>query len=322
MTDSGNLWELNKSIEVDSQKLRFNIDTFRSIGGFNAKLASWDPKEHSSRYYKSLLYELSKDVDKKIRKSKYFDGDKNLKGRGLNFFLNKIQNRNLGSPTCIQFIDNLVDIDYVLSCDELNFIFPEIQKSKVILEIGAGFGRLPHSILQNFDEVEKYYIVDLDWMLELSSEFLKHVLSEEDFYKIQFVESSNYRNLLFDALNANNHEIDLSINIDSFQEMPTKVALDYLDFIGNNSEKFYSKNAICKYHPSVVDLQLKDDSQYKSALEMGICKESIDIYNSEELKTQQSKYLQQYCPKDFKLKKDEQCFGQFLYYQSALFEKI
>ena len=53
---------------------------------------------------------------------------------------------------------------------------------------------------------------------------------------------------------------------------------------------------------------------------MGLCKNVIDIYNSQAIAKQRKVYLKAYCPKNFKLSKDEKCFGQFLYYHSALYE--
>ena len=90
--------------------------------------------------------------------------------------------------------------------------------------------------------------------------------------------------------------------------------------INKNSQYFYSKNAICKYHPSSVDIKLKDKTHYEAALRMGLCKNVIDIYNSQEIAKQRKKYLKTYCPNNFKLLKDEKCFGQFLFFHSALYE--
>ena len=107
-----------------------------------------------------------------------------------------------------------IDMDYLLSVEEMFFLEDVLIDSKNILEIGAGFGRLVHSIIQNYPNINKYYVVDLDWMLELSSKFLKKVLSSEDFKKVEFVTNTDYMNL---------EDIDLVINIDSFQEIEEKV---------------------------------------------------------------------------------------------------
>ena len=54
---------------------------------------------------------------------------------------------------------------------------------------------------------------------------------------------------------------------------------------------------------------------------MGLCKEVIDIYNTNEIEIKKENYFKSYCPKNFKLKKSEQCFGQYLYYFSSLYKK-
>ncbi|MEC8218018.1 MAG: putative sugar O-methyltransferase [Pseudomonadota bacterium] len=321
MSKKENLWELIKTKEVDSTNLNLDIATFRSIGGFNSKLASWDPLEKSSRYYKSLLFEYANYLDSRIIKSEYFKEKSPKKGDGISFFLKNIINRNLGSPTIINFEGCIVDIDYLLSCDEMDFIYTQLKNSNVVLEIGAGFGRLPHSIIQTFSNIDKYIIIDLDWMLKLSSIFLKKVLKKDQFKKIIFIDAANYKNDLKDIINVHDEKIDLTINIDSFQEMPTFVAEDYINYISNHSKSFFSKNAICKYEPDNINVKLKDDSQYEAALDMGLCKEVIDIFNSNHLNDQQTKYIEKYCPSGFINQKKEQCFGQFLYYCSAFYVK-
>ena len=77
--------------------------------------------------------------------------------------------------------------------------------------------------------------------------------------------------------------MDLLINFDSIQEMPTNTAMDYIERIFETSEYFYSKNAIYKYHWSVINLKINNEDQYQTALKMGICKDVFNIYDTEEL---------------------------------------
>ena len=44
----------------------------------------------------------------------------------------------------------------------------------------------------------------------------------------------------------------MAINIDSFQEMPTDVAKDYLKFIGDTCEYFYSKMQFASINPAML----------------------------------------------------------------------
>ena len=152
--------------------------------------------------------------------------------------------------------------------------------------------------------------------------FSKKALPEKNYKKIRFISTEEYSQKdFYTKFSKENNNIDLSINIDSFQEMQTEVAKDYINFIKNISKNFYSKNAICKYDPDIVNIKLNDKSQYLAALEMGLCKEVINIYDTNELNKQKINYFNKYCPSGFTLKKEEQCYGPYLYYYSALFNK-
>ena len=313
-----NLWE--NIFSDDFHQKNKSIKSFRQIGGFNNRLTSWDVIDTSSRYFKSLLYAFAENLDNRILQSVIFHQKDNRLGGGIKYYLKKIKNRSLGRPITINYYNNIVDLDYLLSVEEIFFLKSELTKSKNILEIGPGYGRLAHSILQNFKNIENYYIIDVDWMSELTRAYLKRVLSSSDFSKIEFISFDNYQKFKKRAEVSNQNLIDISINTNSFEEIEENIVRDYLLFISNNSQYFYSKNAIGKYHPSSVDIKLKDKAHYEAALRMGLCKNVIDIYNSQAIAKQRKVYLKAYCPKNFKLSKDEKCFGQFLYYHSALYE--
>ena len=307
-----NLWE---EIKLEYKNIGL-LDDFRSINGFNKRLGTWSPITNDSRYYKSLLFEFCNYLDLKISNTIINSKETNYspiqKGDGLRYYFGKIKNTNFGNPTTIKYYGIEVDMDYLLSVEEIFFLKDVLADSKSILEIGAGFGRLTHSIIKCFPNINKYYIVDLDWMLKLSSKYLKKVLSKKDFKKVEFIKSEDYMSL---------NKIDLTINIDSFQEIDESVIMKYLGFISNNSQFFYSKNAICKYDPSIINLSVKNKKQYNSALKMGLCKNSINIFDTSELEIAKINYLRMYCPTEFEILKHQDCFGQYLYYQSVLYGK-
>jgi len=292
-----NLWDLIKD-EFQSKLL---IDDFRKINGFNERLGSWGPIINNSRYFKSLLIEFSNTLNDRCHKEL---------GKGLVKLLSKIKKRNTGNPVYITYEDAQVDIDYLLSVEEILFLNEELLKSKSILEIGPGFGRLCHTVLQIFSNVEHYYLIDLDFMLPLQKEYLKAVLTEDEFNKVKFITPGEIWKI---------KNIDISINIDSFQEIEPNVVLGYLDFISSNSKYFYSKNAICKYSPNQVDIFKYNKEQYSAALKMGLCRDVIDIYNTNELEMQKTKYVNTYCPRNMNPIKTQNCFGQYNYYYSALY---
>ena len=295
--ENKDLWEL---IEEEYSE-GFSIENFRKLGGFNERLGSWGPITNNSRYFKSLQLEFANFLDKRFKE------ELNI---GLNEFLSKIKHKDTGEPTNIFFKGSLVNIDYLLSAEEILFLFRQLNEVQSILEIGPGFGRLAHSILQYFPNIKKYYVVDLDFMLSLQKDYLGKVLSREEFNKIEFLTPQEMHNI---------PNIDLTINIDSFQEIKPTVVRDYLDFISQKSNFFFSKNAVCKYHPSSVDISEFNEEQYSTALQMGLCREVVDIYNDESLKIAKENYVKSYCPEEMKMLKSQDCYGQYHYYYSVLY---
>jgi len=290
--------ELNREREYSQN---FSVLDFRKIGGFNERLGSWSPIINNSRYFKSLLFEFTNILEKR------FNEELNC---GLNDFLSRIKNKHFGQPTTVTYKDTLVDIDYLLSAEEILFLHKQLNEAQNILEVGPGFGRLPHSILQTFDNVKKYFIVDLDFMIELQKEYLVKVLTREELSKIEFLTPKEISKI---------SNIELTINIDSFQEIEPNIVNDYLDFISQNSKFFYSKNAVCKYSPNSLDIIEYNEEQYLAALEMGLCREVIDIFDVDALKIAKEKYINAYCPKNMKMIKSQDCFGQYNYYYSVLY---
>ena len=151
---------------------------------------------------------------------------------GLNNFLSKIQNKDIGNPTNITYKGSLLNIDYLLSAEEILFLFKELREVKSILEIGPGFGRLFYSILQYFENIDNYYIVDLKFMLSFQKKYLSKVLTKKSMKRLFSCHLKRSQKI---------SDIDLTINIDSFQEIKPEVVKDYMDFISLNSKYFYSK---------------------------------------------------------------------------------
>ena len=120
MTSKDSLWDLVKSDEYNSEDDTFNINDFRLVGGFNSRLATWDPMEKSSRFFKSLLFAFASHLDNKIIKE--LNIDKKLQGSGIHHFLKNISKTNLGQPLSIKYYQDNVDIDYLLSLEEILFL--------------------------------------------------------------------------------------------------------------------------------------------------------------------------------------------------------
>ena len=304
------LWELN----LKKNFKNFSLENFREIGGPNNKLGSWDAIDPSTRYYKSLLFAFAEHLDSSIRSHSAIISDElsDTEGAGISFYLKDIHKMNLGNPITIEYFGIKLSIDYLLSVEEMFFLHDAINDSRSILEIGAGFGRLAHAVLENYEHISQYTICDLPEMLDVSRAYLSNVLSDEHFSKVSFYSNDEFHSL---------KPSELCINIDSFQEMPASVVLNYLEGISSFAKYLYSKNAVCKYNPSVIGLKVTDKGEYDSALEQGLCTEAFDIYNSDDLLKARVIYLKEYCPKNFLLIKDQKSFGQYLFYHSALFQR-
>jgi len=154
------LWE-----SVEKNFLKVNLHQFREIGQVNERLGTWGPLSDSSRYYKALMYEFCH----------YLEYNQTTKphNNAPNFIeiFNKIKNTSLGNPVDINYKGHKVNLDYLLSVEELIFLYSYLPNVQSIVEIGAGFGRTVHGILSNFD-IEKYFIIDLQPVLDLSKKYL------------------------------------------------------------------------------------------------------------------------------------------------------
>lgn len=294
------MWDLNlKSNLFDN----FKLENFREPQRCNDLLGVWSINENSSRYYKALMYEFAFYIENLLKKEK--------KNSLINI-LEEINNQNLGNPTTIEYLGISISLDYLLAIEEICFCDEVLKKSEIVCEIGAGFGRTCHSILSIY-KIKKYIIIDIPEILNLSKTFLKNALNKENFEKITFLDAKDFKSIKI---------CDLVINIDSLQEIPNDKALDYLKWISEHAKYFFSKNAMGKYNPTDVDIEIKKTNEYKAALQMGIMQNKYKLYNSDERIMAVKEYLKVFCPRNFRLNKSQRGFGQYLQYQLAIFNKI
>ncbi len=249
-------------------------------------------------------------IDKRILK-----GNKhlNIKQReGIGLYLDKIENQLLGNPVTVRYFDRDISFEYLQSVEELFFLESKLEKISSILEIGTGFGRTCHALLSNFCNIKNYVICDLPKMLSLSKNYLTNVLPFNEFNKIDFISHEEFHEQV---------STDLVINIDSFQEMDEITIKNYIEIISNISRFFYTKNTTCKYDPISINLKNPPNfKQYQYAMKMGLCRNVVDIFDTEKLFDSSKKYVKVYCPKNFRLVKEEPSLV-YKQYHSALFSK-
>jgi putative sugar O-methyltransferase len=263
------MWEAN----IDSIFSKIDDDffkNFRELGNANGKMTAWNANEPTTRWFKFLLFNRVKEKNDDFL-SKY----------------KMIGDTSLGNPIFVTYKKVDINLDYLLGIEEFDFIDKNLnfKDIKTIVEIGAGFGRTAHVLLKIIDSINKYVIIDLPELLIISKRYLRSVLSEDLFSKIYFFSNLDE--------NIKNIKSDLVININSFQEMTTDVIDYYMSNVIKYSNYFFSRNAICKYTPSMVNI---DDSNLLDVLELGYCKETIDIFDDIALDKQINKYIQSYKP--------------------------
>ena len=189
--------------------------------------------------------------------------------------LDKITNRNIGKPYCVNIEGRDIDFDYLQAAYEINTLYNTIPKYQLgsLLEIGAGYGRTCHSILCNYPNVEEYIILDLDTMMKYSKKYLKSVLSKKNYNKIKFIDIKKFH-LLKDKM------FDLIIQIDGFNEMEGEIVCHYLNYINSHSEYFYTKNPVGKYLDKTLDNHVLGTEMIQNALQSGLLTNILDIDNN------------------------------------------
>jgi len=285
------LWEKNNNRFDNNVKIDW--DEFKH-SDFFYKIALWNPSVNGVRYLKMLLYNLGM----------------GLSESHLNF-LNKIHNRNIGNPYSVTVNGCEFDFDYLNSVYEIFTIKDYLDLSeKKILEIGAGYGRTCHSIVSNFD-VDEYFIVDLDTMLQISKQYLHKVLPSNQYKKINFVSVDS-----FDFSSS----FDLAIQIDGFNEMDSSVVLGYLDFVSKHCEFFYTKNPVGKYKDRELDDHWSGKEDVDLAMNVGILVDVLgDIHDSVLIEKYSKKFIDSFTPSEAWRCIHSNWANPFAYYWEALY---
>jgi len=270
MNKPSNLWENITSSLFSNIDDEF-VNSFRVPGSANARLAAWDPYDKSMRYYKFLLYNTAHSKD-----SNFFEAYK------------KIKNVNIGRPVSVNIGECDINIDHLFAVEEVLFIRGSLKNEiKSVIEIGAGFGRTCQALLCIEPSIERYTIIDLPEVLNLSNLYLKKAIPEL-VDKVEFIDCrTNY----FKERTA-----DLAINIDSFQEMMPATIDGYMKAIISNCDAFYCKNPTGKYSPDTVGLQSVSQEQLTDVYALGYCREILDLFNEKALYKAAQNYLAAYLP--------------------------
>lgn len=241
----------------------------------NQKIALWDPAANGVRYLKTLIYNLATGL-----------------GPADWARLRKTLNREVGNPIAVRQGGESICLDYLQAILEVGFIENTVDlRGADVLEIGAGYGRTCHTLLSNHD-ISTYCIADLKTTMQLSRKYLRAVLDDAQFEKIDFVSVDE----VDDALSS--RRFDLCINIDSFAEMAPDTARGYLALIDRQCTACYVKNPVGKYLDRSLDGHFEGDEVLGQALETGLLRQVLDIHDSRAVKAAVPDFISIYRPGD------------------------
>lgn len=278
------------------------LSNFREPGNANNRLAAWDPFDRSMRYFKFLFFHQ-------------------IQAKDESFFANyeKIGPTNLGNPVTLNAPSGTrLNLDHFFSIEEYTFLNANLDfgKNGHVVEIGAGFGRTAQALIKLVANIRKYTIVDIPEVLSLSQSYLRKVLDEDEFAKLEFVNAFELK-----QGDGPSDAVDMVINIDSFQEMPAETVRFYFDRFIKNARYFYSKNAVGKYRPESVGLYGVNEEQLLDVFSLGLSTDVIDIFDEAALEKARGKHVEQYRPAPSFEVVAQEPLGIFPYYLSVLYAK-
>jgi len=267
---------------------KFNLNDFRNTKKHNI-FGIWSPYQRGLTYQNFLInYYVNQN------KLPFIKFKKNL------------NNLNIGNPPHIFFNEKYyISYDDCLSFEEIFFLKKHLKikkKNIKIIEIGPGYGRTVESVLKNFN-VNQYFCVDYKNILTLTKQYLKKVLKKKLFNKIIFCEFEKFnfeKNFFTNSYNVG--KFDLLINSDSFHEIEPNVIKKYLNFFNPICDNFFIKNAIAKYKPQDLINHSSKKNVPKYNKKLGLCFETINIFDIEKIKIQSQRYLKRYSPFKYKNK--------------------
>jgi hypothetical protein len=131
-----------------------SLRDFRSPGGANRRLAHWDVREPTLRWFKSYLHLAAATTPEAERE-----------------LLRSLDDHGLGAPISVTAATVVgtrevftTDLDYLYAAEELSFISRSLSRFepiRTVCELGAGFGRTAHLFLAARPSLSRYTIVDL-----------------------------------------------------------------------------------------------------------------------------------------------------------------
>lgn len=286
------MWQkLNDELFADVDMATFR----RSV---NNRLSGLDVDVHGFRIFRTLLFTLAQECLDPAHLA----------------VLDAIPQRQLGAPITVRAHGRDLCWDYIQSAWEVVFLADTLRDARSVVEIGAGFGRTCHAILATNPQIESYTIIDLPPCMALSRQFLQTVLEPDQFARIKFVANTE--------IDPDSPPIcDLAINIDSMGEMDEEVARSYLSLIDGGARAFYTKNAVGKFRPETIGVMDANSESVRLALEAGMLRDVVDIFDTDALEAQAPRFIETYRPGPAWTLIANDWAKPWLYFHQALYRK-
>ena len=286
---------------------------FRNSGGQNSRLAHWEPREPTLRWFRSYLQLAAESMPPDERT-----------------VLAHLANIGLGNPVTVVVATNPMqptmselNLDYLYAAEETAFLQRGLQSMgggqpaiRYVIELGAGFGRTAHVMLSAFENIERYKIVDLPETLSLSRLYLSNVLPTTLFEKLQFVNAADTGSLF----PPDQRLPDLAIQIDGLQEMDESTIDHYFERVFTKAQFVFLSNPVGKYLPQVAGIQGVPPQVIEQVLNLGRCHVVLDPWNATDLEAARPDYLSAYTPEGYDILLDEASRLRPLY-QHVLFQR-
>lgn len=217
-----------------------------------------------------------------------------------------------------------IDLDYAQSVLEFKTIQRFLKGNSLrFLEVGSGYGRTAHVIIQN-TEFSNYTIIDLPETLKLSCAYLKEVLTSDQFQKVRFISTEEINiNESYEKLLSGNNHFDMAINIDSYAEMDIQIVQNYLSLFDEVASFAYIKNPVGKYEKWMIDNEdmAVNTKIVNDALSTGMIQNVVNINSQDEILKASRNFVDQYKPSDQWLLCFDQWAKPWHYYWEAVYQK-
>jgi putative sugar O-methyltransferase len=269
------------------------LERFREPGGPNSRLAHWEPRENSLRWFKSYLLAVSMDAPS-AELALLADLEFRSLGNPIEVTIRRpVDMGDVGNDD-LEFLS--VNLDYLYAAEEARFVLDSLGKREAspqtVVEVGAGFGRTAHMLLHELEDIDTYMVIDLPETLQLSRAYLTEVLPPRLASKCVFVTTDRAE----EAIGSLTSPVDLAIQIDGLQEMRASTIDYYYSLVFNSAEHVFVSGPVGKFLPETAGLTSVDPEELRVVFSLGRSQTTIDPWDVSTLEPARVQCANAYCP--------------------------